>query len=264
MKIRSANLFDQKSIRLLWQDCFGDPYEYIDFYLSKRFKPEFCAILEDNGDVIGMIHLLKCTVYPNQKAFYWYAAGIRSDRRKEGLFRKLAQYVKEQTNRLGYKNLCVPAPGLEKYYQSLGFSFAYTATDEIFINDCSSFSCDRVSIQEASAEDFLNETFQIGDTLWDKDAVEYAMKENVYCNGFLLKITIQDQSYHCFAIRKENSFLIEYHNIPNEVFLKIKNSLFEKLSCKKLIFRTCGNQKTVGLSDSDLVKSTSRITMTLA
>ena len=38
MIIRSANSTDLDAIRHLWQDCFFDPIEYIDFYFKNRLK----------------------------------------------------------------------------------------------------------------------------------------------------------------------------------------------------------------------------------
>ena len=99
MIIRSANSTDLDAIRHLWQDCFFDPIEYIDFYIKNRFEAKYCAILEIDGEVVGMIHLLPCTIYHEEKSLYWYAAGSRSDKRNQGLFIKFAKAVKEKAER---------------------------------------------------------------------------------------------------------------------------------------------------------------------
>ena len=135
MLIRSATERDREAIYYLWKDCFSDPNEYIDFFMKKRFRADFCAILEENREVVGMIHLLPCLIEPKQKALYWYAAGIRSDYRNKGLFRKFSIHVKKEANNLGYRNLCVPAQGLEEFYKSIGFSSEYVAEDKIFDKD---------------------------------------------------------------------------------------------------------------------------------
>ncbi len=264
MKIRSAVESDHSAIRRLWHDCFGDPYEYIDFYMQKRFDDQYCAVLELDGEVVGMIHLLPCTIYPKQKALYWYAAGIRSDKRKQGLFRTFAEYVKNQTNTLGFQNFCVPAPGLEKYYQSLGFTTPYTASDEIYTKTTQ--TCEKtVQFEKASAEDFINFTNAIaGDTFWDEKAIQYAIEENEYCGGKALRFTLEQNNFIFFAIKKDDGFMITYHNMTKEDFLKVKSAIFNELNCEQLVFRTGGNEKIVGLTDAKNCHSNSKITMTLA
>lgn len=265
MKIRSAKKSDEDAIRRLWHDCFSDPYEYIDFYIKKRFEAKFCAILELDGEVVGMVHLLPCTVHPNQKALYWYAAGIRSDRRNQGLFRKFAEFVKEKTNEMGFQNICVPAPGLEEFYQSIGFEFSYTANDEIATNAKNVGIKEQIHFEEASSQDFINLfTPGFGDTLWDEKAIKYAIEENAYCGGRALRFNVENKQICFFAIKKDNGFLIDYHNMTEEEFSKVKNAIFYELNCYQLVFRTGGNEKIVGLRDSNIAGIGSRITMTLA
>ena len=66
------------------------------------------------------------------------------------------------------------------------------------------------------------------------------------------------------CIKKENEFLIEYHNMTIEVFEKVKNAICNELNCEILIFRTTGKEKIVGLTDANANNSSSKITMTLA
>ena len=266
MKIRLANHSDIQSIRELWFDCFHDPYDYIDFFIEYRFNSEHCVVMEDGDQLIGMIHLLPCNVEPEQKALYWYAAGIRTDYRNRGLFKKFAEYVKKGTNDLGISNLCVPAEGLERLYRSLGFTHAYTAKDLMFTNE--SFPVPqsemRADISEANPEDFFFLKRMWGDTVWTLDAIQYAIDENKYCEGRCLKIISDGKIFCCFAIKKDNCFLIDNHNMSIKDFDDIKGSLFNILNCQKIVLRINGDEKTIGLADTPLVKGGSKISMTLA
>lgn len=265
MTIRSAKEKDLKEIRSLWHDCFSDPYEYIDFYLENRFSPKYCAVLEVDREVVGMIHLLPCTIFPDIKVLYWYAAGIRSDKRKQGLFKKFAGYVKEKANELGFQNLCVPAPGLEEYYQSMGFKFAYTSNDVEYNKTTEDEVNHSVRFENASIQDFmihcLNEP---GDTVWDEEAIRYAIEEARLCGGKVYRFHLDQKLFSFFAIKKDKAFLIDYHNMSTDVFSKVKDAIFQILNCEKLIFRTSGREKIIGLTDSDALVYNSRITMTLA
>jgi len=266
MVIRSAINEDEKYLKLLWTDCFQDPIEYVDFYFKYRFRSNFCAVLEINNEIVGMIHLLPCKIEPDQKAMYWYAAGIRSDKRKQGLFRKFAIHVKESINQLGYQNICVPAEGLESVYLSLGFENAYTAKDLIFRKkEEHDKKSNDARIEQAKAKDFYELATKKGDTLWDMEAISYAIQENLLCDGKVLKIYNGETIFVCFAIRKdENMFLIDYQNFNFYEFELIKNALFEFLQCKTLILRIAGKDKIVGLTDSKFITENSKITMTLA
>lgn len=267
MIVRSALNEDKNAILALWHDCFQDPYEYIYFYLENRFDPETCVLLEDENEIIGMVHLLRCAIYPNQKAFYWYAAGIHSKRRKEGLFRKFTEYLVLETKKRGFCNICVPAPGLENFYRSIGFENQYSVSDEVFFRTKES----RISSDEVTSSFFLPAApnsflgnFGKGDAVWDEAAIRYAIDENLYCEGKALKCKIDKNEFSFFAIKKEDGFLIDYHNLPKKAFLEIKDALFDELTCDRLIFRTVGNQKILGLSDSNLVDRESKISFTLA
>ena len=250
MIVRSAQNEDKNTIRVLWRDCFQDPYEYIDFYLENPFDSETCVLLEDENEIIGMVHLLRCMIHPNQKAFYWYAAGIHSKRRNEGLFRKFTEFLVSETKRRGFCNLCVPASGLENFYRSIGFVYPYSVSDEVYIRnkDC------RISSDEgfkslflpAGPKDFLG-NFKTGDVVWDEDAIRYAIDENLFCEGKALKFKINKNEFIFFAIKKDDGFLIDYHNIPKNVFLEMKDALFGELKCDRLIFRTVGNHKILAL-----------------
>lgn len=265
MLIRSAKESDMKSIQNLWIDCFNDSQEYVNFYIEKRFDPDFCAILEMNREVVGMIHLLPCFLYPHQKALYWYAAGIHSYYRNQGLFRKFAQAVKAETNRLGYNNVCVPAVGLEKFYQSIGFCSEYKADDEIFERSVKFETDCQINFEYAHPRDFSEKLkCGFGDTLWDEKAVRYAMEENEYCGGAAFRFIYDDKQIRFFAIKKDKDFLIDYHNMKYQEFLKVKDAIIRKLECKRIIFRTKGNAKVVGLSDSKSANEHAKITMTLA
>ncbi len=264
MKIRSATITDRKQLSDLWHDCFSDPFDYIDFYFDNRFSPEFCAVLEDEGEIVGMIHLLPCVIHPNEKALYWYAAGIRSDRRKEGLFRKFASEVKDKVNLADLKNVCVPAAGLEKIYQNLGFANEYRGSERTY-KKSEKAATTSVEFLEADSNDFISMKKNQGDLCWSNDAIHYAIAENNYCNGKALKFEFEQTVYCFFAILKdEKEYLIENHNIPLEIFEKIKESLFEYLNCNTLTVRDKGDDMITGLADSSLISENSKISMNLA
>lgn len=265
MKIRSATDEDREAIKVLWKSCFDDEDTYIEFYFNKRFSPKYTALLEIDEEIVGMIHLLPCRIAPDRKALYWYAAGIRRDMRGNGLFRYLASHVLAAAGNRGFVNVCMPAPGLEKMYQALGFSHAYTAMDQRYCkNKEENITLGTALILPAKVRDFENLPIEIGDTIWDHSAIQYAFEENLLCDGHQIKIQYRNHTYFCFAIKKEDHFLLDNHNISPEIMIEIKGAIMNYLSCESILLRQEGKEKIVGLCDTDLLTSKSKITLTLS
>ena len=265
MKIRLATMEDCDAIVSLWRSCFpGDREDAVRFYLDHRFKPDFTALLTVKKDVIGMIHLLPCLLYPDKKALYWYASGIREDMRGRGYFRRFALSVLSETQKRGFANVCVPAPGLTSVYRNFGFSYPYTANESIVRRKDAVLSDQRVTFSNAAPEDFLNSDPNRGDVLWDLSAIRYAFRDNEFYQGKELKFYDQGHLYRFFAVFENEIVTIENHNISEEVFIRIQSSLFEELSAETIRICFSGNTKIIGLSDSKLVTQGSKISMSLA
>jgi N-acetylglutamate synthase-like GNAT family acetyltransferase len=264
LKIRRATTQDRNTIKELWIDFFGDPEEYIDFFLFRRYKEENCALLEENGEVIGMAHLLPCKIAPNFDALYWYAVGIRSDKRNQGYFRRFVTDLLKNSQKNGYYNVCMPRPGLEHVYQKFGFSYPYTAsTIEFLKNECN--FAEKIKITDAAPSDFSFLFEKQGSLVWDHNDTEYALLENEYCGGRNLKFEFQNQFYFATAIKKSDYFLIDNTNLNSNQFLQCAKSFFEVLQTEKIIFVDSTKEDTIiGLSDCNLVNFNSKISFTLA
>lgn len=57
MEIRLGNEYDTKGIREIWEYCFNDSKEYVDFYFKNKFSPINTLVLEKNGKILSSIHL---------------------------------------------------------------------------------------------------------------------------------------------------------------------------------------------------------------
>ncbi len=263
MFLRKGKFEDSENIKSLWKSCFGDTDEYIDLFLKNRFDPDFTVILEKNSDVIGMAHLLPCTINPSQKALYWYAVCIREDMRNQGLFKFLVKNVLEEAQKSGYANLCVPVPGLEKVYQKLGFTNKFTASDYQYEKGKQDNNTQKIEIQKAEPSDFLQIFPMNGGVEWKISAIDYAFLENSFCKGHQLKLISDGNILPFFAINRGSYFQIDYHNIEKQEFDKYIDSVFDYLKCNKILFRCSGSDQIIGLSDSNLVDNKSKISMIL-
>ena len=120
-----------------------------------------------------------------------------------------------------------------------------------------------VTISRAKIDDFLDLPKEQGSTVWDLEAVKYAFLENEFTGGCQLLAEYHSKKYFFFAIKKEDHFFIDYHNIDTKTWNSIKDSVFSYLNCEKIIFREYSMGNIIGLSDSEFVNENSRITLTL-
>lgn len=264
LNIQAAKKSDRNCIKALWIDLFSDPSEYIDFYLDHRWNPKTTALLKEDDDVIGMAHLLPCEIAPNQKALYWYAVGIRSDKRNQGYFRRFITDLLKITQNKGYFNVCMPSAGLERVYQKYGFFYPYTASKiEFFKKDCTLQS--NLAIKQALPSDFLPLFQEEGSLSWSTSATEYALLENEFCNGRNLQFEFENKIYFATAIQKEDHFILDNTNLVETVFQKIAKPIFEYLNTERIILMDSQKEDAIiGLSDCKQANSNSKISFTLA
>lgn len=264
MKIRAATNSDRNIIKDLWIDLFSDSPDYVDFYLDRRWKPENCALLEENGDIFGMAHLLPCKIAPNHKALYWYAVGIRSDKRNQGYFRYFVTNLLKITQTKGYFNVCMPASGLETVYQRFGFRFPYTGSHFVFCQEHHKDYHD-ILIQKARVSDFEPLYQKEGSVVWDCEAAKYALIENELNGGKNFIFEFHNRIYFGTAIKKNDHYLIDNTNLDVTVFEYVKNSFFQFLQTNKIVLIDSGKEDAiVGLSDFENTNLHSRISFTLA
>ena len=218
-----ANETDTDAIEHIWQVCFGDDREYINLYLSNRFQTENMLVIHKDGAPVSMLSLLPVTVTihgEKHKARYVYAVATLPEYRRKGYASKLIQYAFDK-----YDEPLILQPAderLQQYYERLGFeevfgqspcwiynSYAEKVT-HVSENAAYEFSQDMTYVSEnkdeiraaefekwqtedVSAKEYKEIRDQYfegeGYVEWDEAAIQYAMKENAFCNGGTLKLT---------------------------------------------------------------------------
>jgi hypothetical protein len=117
-----ADKNDFESIKVLWNECFGDDDEYIDFYLKKRFNEENMLVIREDGKVVSMASFLPATLKCGEEYMpvrYVYAVATLPEYRKRGY---AAEIIKTASD--AFKEPLVLQPeneSLKKYYKGLGF-----------------------------------------------------------------------------------------------------------------------------------------------
>lgn len=263
MIIRTARPEDDIALRRLWMEAFHDEETYVNFFMQHKRDRALTPILAEGEEVLGMIHLLPCTVHPHRPAFYWYAVAIREDVRGRGLFRFFLTSVLEKTKAAGYANLCVPAAGLAPVYQKYGFPYEYRAADERLVSDGEVLA--DVAITEAAPADFLTLPQRDGDVFWSEEAVAYALAENALCGGKNLLLTLDKVRYPAMLCKTEEGFRLDETTLNRSDVERVKNGLLRYLGEASLIFRNYEkDDAVVALSDTPIPSRNARISFTMS
>ena len=194
MDARLANRDDIFALTALWQECFGDPHDYIEAFYAHRFDSIYTPILTDGkGRVIGMTHLLPC-VYKSggkeQSAYYLYAVGLARAYRGLSVMRPFFEAILNEASKNGRALLLSPVnENLVHYYQSYGFEKAAGHFLGLFdraalgkADNLSFFACESDAYLRARTSCLAGQTH----LAFPFDGVDYALKENALCGGYAL------------------------------------------------------------------------------
>lgn len=190
-------------LKHIWQVCFGDSREYIDFYFAHRFRPEEMLVCLAEGQPVSMLSLLPaqlCYQGRRQTIRYVYAVATLPEYRGKGCARLL---LEEASRQLHVPLALVPASdSLREYYGRLGFVDAF-AIDQVTITPEEIAACG----SERNGQEYWlltvtpGEYYRIreeyfgttgisfnGYVSWDEAAIAYALLENDFAEGYAYKV----------------------------------------------------------------------------
>lgn len=213
-KMRLATRGDLGALTSLWKTCFDDSQKYIEGFYRHRFDAiRIPVLLDGEGKVIGMVHLLPCRVYARGsmcEAFYLYAVGLAPAHRGSGAMRGFLTTVIDECTRRSFLLLLSPANArLADYYRTYGFEFAYSYEQGFF--DRASLGKAHTSVRWESCDGVrystvrnarLAERSYVG---FAPDAVDYALRENAFFGGFALTSSEGDCA---FGLASEGHLLL--------------------------------------------------------
>lgn len=182
----------------IWQDCFQDSDEYIDFFFQNRFPPEHTLIAIMQERIVGVAYLLPVTIVTEQEekpALFGYAIGVLKNVRGSGIGTKMLGYILDFCNRQNCIFLLHPANDrLVHFYHRVGLSKVCYLKKAVFQYSPGSLktSCIIADLEPREYTKLRNRHFsRNGYIKWDESAVGYALAENALCGGFNLKISEQ-------------------------------------------------------------------------
>ena len=128
MKLRKLQSNEHIRTRKLWEEIFTeDTPEFLDYYYSVKTRDNEIYVIEDEDEIVSMIHLNPYQMRVGDKLFrthYIVAVATKERYRKRGLMRRLLNYVLQVMADRG-EPFTFLMPADEAIYKPFGFAFVY-------------------------------------------------------------------------------------------------------------------------------------------
>lgn len=114
---------EQRDVRRLWHEVFGDDRESIDAFLVRYYSPERCVVRYEGGRLAAMAHIVPMDTGLGRTA-YIYAVATDAAFRGRGLGRSVVEECIDRARDLGCEAAAlIPSDeGLKSFYSSVGFA----------------------------------------------------------------------------------------------------------------------------------------------
>ena len=241
IKISYADNSHIAELKEIWHECFGDSFDYINFFFENRFESVKTVIALYGGKTVGAAYLMPVEAYEYgvlKNGWYGYAIGILKDFRKNGIYKMMHKKImKDIAEKNEFYILCPANEKLCEFYSSIGFKdFSYLSTIEL--KKCKTdFKVLEREITTKRYAKLRNKYFKNdGMIFWNEEAIEYAIKENTFCGGFTKEIIINEKSFSIMARPFEDTIKIIESTVPNECLSDVTAYLCEKYNVQSVLW----------------------------
>lgn len=195
---------DSERIGEIWEKCFGDDEDYINFYIEHRMTTENMLVTYEDGQIVSMGSFLPVQYLIRgeyRDACYVYAVATMPEYRRRGLAQKILQFAAEK-----YKKPLILAPAgreLAEYYQKMGFQNAFEETRHRVTAGVTALEAGQERelswcTEPVSAAEYVKirdeKCVREGYVRWDETAVAYAMDVNTSCGGRTVAVVYEDEA----------------------------------------------------------------------
>lgn len=194
---------DKEQITRMWETCFGDDREYIDFYLEKRMTEANMLVACVDDKIVSMASFLPVQymcdgTYINAR--YVYAVATLPEYRGMGFAGQVLQFARQH---YGQPLILAPAEeSLKDYYGSFGFVEAFSDTRASVSNDLTALACEEddemsLDMETISAKEYLRlrdeRCERDGYVRWDEEALAYVMDLCAHFGGRTVAVKIVNE-----------------------------------------------------------------------
>lgn len=195
---------DAPYIQEIWQKCFGDEEDYIQFYLKHRMTRENMLVIFRDGRPVSMASFLPVQYLCSGAyvdARYVYAVATLPEYRGQKLAEQILRFAEEK-----YQVPLILSPAeesLTRYYEKLGFKNAFQGEHKnvsgsditaLEVKDTEPVAC----MEPVTPEEYVRirdeKCAKEGYVHWDVDAVSYAMELAASCGGGTAAVSCEDKN----------------------------------------------------------------------
>ncbi|SET58877.1 GNAT family N-acetyltransferase [[Clostridium] polysaccharolyticum] len=229
------------AMKEMWAVNFGDSDEYISFFFENHLKLDEKGMYQNqfvyqlNGQPVSMLSVLEAQLdngQHKQEFWYIYAVVTAKEHRRKGYAGKVLLHVIELAKKKEIAVGLVPADeGLYRYYGKFGFeSFFYNRTVKMNLLAGDGLA-DGWKLATAEQYKMMRDQFLAnqGAVIWEKQAVEYAIKENENLGG--KTYYLENTSYFLMVCPLEGKLIVRETNLPWDVLKNVCDSLAERFQC---------------------------------
>lgn len=224
---------DRAQIKQIWQTCFGDDAEIIDFYMENRMTEDNMLTIREDGKIVSMASFLDASIREGEAelpAKYVYAVATLPEYRKKGYAAKILEKAQEI-----FEQPLVLVPAEEKlvaYYEKQGFEVAFSPKEiikteklpSLFAAEINSYSMENVTAAEYKAIR-EHKLMRDGFIAWDEKAIQFAIDFNCFCGGKTVKI-LWDSENTSEEEKKDADILMYY--VENGKLCIVETTLSEE------------------------------------
>ena len=139
-KVRKLQAEEHILTRRLWEEVFvEDTPEFLDYYYSVKINSNEIYVIEDEGEIVSMIHLNPYQMRVEDKIYhthYIVAVATKESYRKQGLMRLLLNHVMQVMADRG-EPFTFLMPADEAIYKPFGFEYVYEQRQDKIAGKCS-------------------------------------------------------------------------------------------------------------------------------
>ena len=191
---------NREEIHKIWETCFGDEAELVDFYLDKRMTEDNMLLICQDGHAVSMASFLDINIRDGEEwkpAKYVYSVATLPEYRSRGYAGKILKKAEEIFN---MPLVLVPAEKeLVGYYRKVGFTEAYPSErllEKQDVPELSAAELNSYSVEEITAAEYQKireqKLMRDGFIAWDEAAIRFAMDFNCFCVGRTVKVVWSD------------------------------------------------------------------------
>lgn len=184
---------DREAIETMWEQCFGDSKEFIDFYMENRMTELNMLVIQRQGRPVSMATFLPADIQTpigNLEGYYVYAVATLPEYQGQGLSTRILEFAQQHWQK---PLLLSPAESsLRIFYAKRGFQPVYVPK---FFALQPAATQDEVELKPATAKEYKHirdEHWQgPGYVAWLEEDIAYAMKHAAFQQGESLLFTNQ-------------------------------------------------------------------------